>query len=230
MKRFQKLVQAAATTVIILTVDNGIAQTTQSLAMDQVVINSVAASQLFAKINYSKSAQIIIKVDKCNQREMQEILSILPEGISLGDPKCNNGIIYLAVTAYIFSENTPDSPNAHLKLVRINIPDIEQEKKAFETRGVKLAIDEELLRVMEDKLNLSFRDIKVKILVKNNYEDDLLVTGSDFWIEGGPYEETVNKKISTGSEINLEFSGPANAFILKHRSPASFYVTRRKRP
>lgn len=189
---------------------------------------SATSRQLFSKISQKTSAQIAIRGIKCDQREIQEILSMLPKDLSLDNPTCKGEFVYLTIAASIVSENIPSKPDEHFKLVRVNIPDIEQEKKFFETRGIKLKLSEEFLNLINKKLNLAPRDIKVKISIKNNQDDDLLVTGSDFWIDGDPHEQIRNEKLSPGQEATIEFSELANALVLSKRSPVSFYVTRRK--
>jgi len=131
------------------------------------------------------------------------------------------------------AEIVSSSPSADFSLVRVSSPDLKQETKVYETRGMRLVISERFLRkskemMKENMQTLSYDKIKIKIFINNDEADDVMVSGNNLWVNGEPFESYSRQKLSRRQKIKIEFSDVTNALILNRKSPVGFYVSKKK--
>lgn len=197
----------------------------------------VYTSDIFLEEKIKTSAQVAFEVSSCNSERLEERKEEVLKLFSLdSNPKvvgCEehgmNSMLLVSTNAEIVS----NSPSADFSLVRVTSPDLKQESKAYETRGIRLVISERFLRkskemMKENMQTLSYDKIKIKIFVSNDEADDVIVSGNNLWVNGEPFENYNRQKLSRRQKIKLEFSDVTNALILNRKSPVGFYVGRRK--
>jgi hypothetical protein len=197
----------------------------------------IYASDLFLDEKIKTSAQVEFEVSSCKSERLEEKKEEVLKLFSIGsNPKvvgCEergmNSMLLVSTTAEIVS----NSSSADFSLVRVSSPDLKQESKVYETRGIRLVISERFLRkskemMKENGQTISHGEIKIKIFINNDEADDIIVSGNNLWVNGEPYESYNRQKISRRQKIKLEFSDVTNALILNRKSPVGFYVGRNR--
>ncbi len=197
----------------------------------------VYTSDIFLEEKIKTSAQVAFEVSSCKSERLEERKEEVLKLFSVdSNPKvvgCEergmNSMLMVSTNAEIVSS----SPSADFSLVRVSSPDVKQESKVYETRGMRLVISERFLRkskemMKENMQTLSYDQIKIKIFFSNDEADDVIVSGNNLWVNGEPFENYNRQKLSRRQKIKLEFSDVTNALILNRKSPVGFYVSRKK--
>jgi len=194
-------------------------------------------SDIFLEEKIKTSAQVAFEISSCKSERLEERKQEVLKLFSVdSDPKvvgCEergmNSMLLVSTNAEIVS----NSPTSDFSLVRVSPSDLRQESKGYETRGIRLVISERFLRrskemMKENMQTLSYDQIKIKVFVNNDEADDVMVSGSNLWVNGEPFENYSRQKLSRRQKIKLEFSDVTNALILNRKSPVGFYVSRKK--
>lgn len=197
----------------------------------------VYTSDIFLEEKIKTSAQVAFEVSSCKSERLEERKEEVLRLFSVdSNPKvvgCEEHGMDSMLLVSTNAEIVSNSSSADFSLVRVSSPDLKQESKVYETRGMRLMISERFLRkskemMKENMQTLSYDKIKVKIFVNNDEADDVIVSGNNLWVNGEPFENYNRQKLSRRQKVKLEFSDVTNALILNRKSPVGFYVGRKK--
>jgi len=139
-----------------------------------------------------------------------------------------NSMLVVSIAAEIATENS----SRDIILFRENADNVEQEGQTFEVRGLKPLISPNFLArvnslMQENMQSLSYEKITIQFSLNNDERENVLITSSNLWVNGNPYQRFYRQELQRREKIELTFSNVMSDLVIRGEQPLAVYVYRK---
>ena len=184
------------------------------------------SSDIFIGENINVPVQMEIEILSCYE-DNTEVLTLFKSASNAKIIGCEENIMDSILTVSFHAEMTSGESSRDMVLVRKNISD-----ETYELWEIKLGFGHNFIaraeRLMEDNFeSLTEATVNVEIIVKNDERNQIVVIGSNLWVDGEPHV-SFEKWITKRQELTLEFSDVTSAVMRRGDVITAFIIGRKK--
>ena len=195
----------------------------------------VYSSDLFLNENVDTPAQMMVEIPTCSDRGEYErsVLALFDSASKAKIVGCEeqgmNSMLVVSIAAEIATENS----ERDVILFRQDADNVEQEGQTFEVRGLKPVISNNFLArinsLMQDNMQtLSYEKVTIRISVNNDEKGNALITASNLWVNGKPYQRFYRQGVERREKVELRFSNVMSDLVINGEQPLALWVYRQK--
>ena len=195
----------------------------------------VYSSDLFLNENVDTPAQMMVEIPTCSNRSEYEgrVLALFDSGSKAKIVGCEeqgmNSMLVVSIAAEIATENS----SRDIILFRENAENVDKEGQTFEVRGLKPLISPNFLArvnslMQENMQSLSYEKITIRFSLNNDERENVLITSSNLWVNGDPYQRFYRQELQRREKIELTFSNVMSDLVIRGEQPLAVYVYRKR--
>ena len=195
----------------------------------------VYSSDLFLNENVDTPAQMMVQIPTCSDRSEYEksVLALFDSASKAKIVGCEeqgmDSMLVVSIAAEISTENS----SRDVILFRQDADDVEQDGQTYEVRGLKPLISPNFLArvnslMQENMQSLSYEKITIRFSLNNDEREEVLITSSNLWVNGDPYQRYYRQELGRREKIELVFSNVISDLVIRGEQPLAVYVYRKR--
>lgn len=195
----------------------------------------VYSSDLFLNENVDTPAQMMVEIPTCSDRTDYEkkVLALFDSASKAEVVGCEEQGMNSMLVVSIAAEISTEESSRDVILFRQNADDVEQDGQTYEVRGLKPMISPNFLArvnslMQENMQSLSYEKITVRFSVNNDERENVLITGTNLWVNGNPHQQYYRQELERREKIELTLSNVMSDLMIRGEQPLAVYVYRKK--
>ena len=199
----------------------------------------IFSSDIFLDTNVDTPVQMLIEIPSCSKSTEYEaeVLALFSSTSKAKIAGCEEqgmkSMLVISTVAEIATENGDRDILLFREIIVGDQELVVGDGKFYEIRGIKPFLNPAFLErvntLMKKKFQtLSYKDISIQFAVNNDDRGDILISGTQVWVDGKPYYKYLRKALTRRQKISIKLSDVMSDLIMRGAYPIAFYVFRPK--
>tara|TARA_A100001037_G_C14996609_1_gene565035 strand:- start:142 stop:816 length:675 start_codon:yes stop_codon:yes gene_type:complete len=194
------------------------------------------SSDAFVEENVDTPAIMKVEIPTCSDRKEHEskILSLFEKNSKAKITGCEEQGMTSLMVVSVSAEIATNTSSRDLMIFRaVSENDIEINNINYEVVGIRPALSPNFLSrvnsLMEENFQtLDYNNIKFEVVLNNDEREDILLSATQLWVDGDPYESYKRKPLSRRQKVTLTFPNITSDLVLKGKMPVVAWIGRKK--